>query len=140
MSNVEIPENTEQAPPSVEEREIGAFEAFWSFFSSMKTAIVMLLLLAGASITGTIIEDTKGVSVYGTTWFSMILLLVGVNLAVCSINRFGIAWKRTFGPEVEAARERVAGMSRAEEIKCSASPETAAGRVIGALRARSYRW
>ncbi|MCL5105634.1 MAG: cytochrome c biogenesis protein ResB [Armatimonadetes bacterium] len=138
MSNEELHDDKEQLTPAGE-REIGALEAFWSFFSSMKTAIVLLLLLAAASIAGTIIEDKRGITIYGTTWFSIILLLVGINLAVCSINRFGIAWRRTFRPDVEASPERVEGMTRSEKIAWSGSPEDAAGKVVAALRAGSYR-
>lgn len=124
---------------SSNETEIGAFEAFWGLFSSMKTAIVLLLILAAASVAGTLIEDKTGKSIYGTTWYEIILVLVGVNLAVCSINRFGIAWRRTFKPEIVAAPERVKGMARSEKVVWSGSAEDAAGKVIGALRSRSYR-
>lgn len=139
MSNVEIRDDMQQVTAPADGREIGALEAFWSFFSSMKTAIALLLTLAVAAVTGTLIEDKTGVSIYGTTWFSMILLLVGVNLAVCTINRFGIAWKRTFEPNVDVTPERVASMARSETIACSDSLASSAGKVVSALRSRSYR-
>jgi len=138
VSNVESNDDkkTDMETP---QREIGALEAFWSLFSSMKTAIALLLALAVASIAGTILEDKKGISIYSSTWFSLILVLVGVNLAVCSINRFGIAWRRTFRPKVESTPESVAGMMRSESVTCGGSLESVTDQVIRALRSRSYR-
>lgn len=142
-----------------QDREIGALEALWSFFSSMKTAIVLLLLLAAASVAGTVIAQNQApevyikaygqgkygllkslglTDVYHSTWFMMLLGLVGMNLAVCSINRFGIAWRRTFRPKVFADLERVSSMPRSEEFSASGSVENAAAKVSGALRSRSY--
>lgn len=111
----------------------------WSIFSSMKTAIVLLAMLTVASIGATIYEDKTGVSVYGSTWYSMILTLVGINLAVCSISKFGTAWNRTVNPKTAATPERVAGMARSEKMSSSMSSDETARRVIGALKARSFR-
>ncbi|MHB9035820.1 MAG: cytochrome c biogenesis protein ResB [Armatimonadota bacterium] len=138
MNKIESHDDTEQIT-STRAGEIGALEALWSIFSSMKTAVVLLPALVIASIVGTVIEDKTGVSIYGSTWFSIILLLVGINLAVCSINRFGLAWKRTVTPDVVSTPDRVAGMSQSEKLNCSCAPEEAAGKVIGALRRGSYR-
>ena len=134
-----IRDDSEQLATSTDQREIGALEALWSFFSSMKTAIVLLLILALASVVGTLIEDKMGVSVYGTIWFSLILSLVGVNLAVCSIKRFGVAWKRSVKPDVEVGVERITGMAVSESVARLGSLEDAADRVVEALRSRSYR-
>ena len=122
-----------------QQRKIGELEALWSVFISMKTAIVLLLILALASVVGTLIEDKTGVSIYGSSWFSLILSLVGVNLAVCSINRFGVAWKRSIKPDVEVGVERITGMAVSENARSSGSPESVAEKIIGALRSRSYR-
>lgn len=139
--------------------DIGALEALWVFFSSMKTAITLLLILAVASIAGTVIEQNQPAEVYvkaygenryavlkslgltdvyHSTWFTILLGLIGVNLAICSINRFGAAWRRTFRPDVAVEPGRVEGMSCSRTFAADGSADDAAGRVVGALRARGY--
>lgn len=139
MSNGNYQEDYHQAGEPVPEKEIGAFEALWAFFSSMKTAIVLLLLLTAASIAGTIIEDHWGERIYSKPWFSMLVLLVGINLAVCSVNRFGLVWRTGFKPSPDATPEQVSRMSRSQKVTCSGSVESVATRVTGSLHSMHYR-
>jgi cytochrome c biogenesis protein len=87
----------------------------WSFFSSVKLAITLLIIIAIASILGTIIpqQDAAGefagklspgmasvldklqvFDIFHSIWFLGLLLLLSVNLIVCSLNRFPSSWKR----------------------------------------------
>lgn len=146
--------------PSNKPGEIGATEAFWAFFSSMKTAIVLLLVLAAASIAGTVIPQNEPpefyinkfgaqkyalmqrlalTDVYHSTWFSVLLLLVGINLAVCSLNRFGMAWRRTFKPEVGSTPQTIKAMGRWEKLACRCGPQDAASKAGHTLKSRGYR-
>ncbi len=80
----------------------------WNFFSSVKLTLVLLIILAFASLVGTLIpqqegaaEFAKGLSpglfqlfrslnlfdMYHSSWFRMIIGLLALNLIVCSINR-----------------------------------------------------
>lgn len=122
-------------------KKTGVLKALWNLFSSMKTAIVLLLLLALASIYGTLIKDQGEAlkRVYQSHWYVFLLVLVGLNLVVCSINRFGTGWKRTFRPEVAATPEDVGKMQRSERIRTSGDLEETASRAGAALRACSYR-
>ncbi len=159
MNDVEVRDDN-QNRNARQDKEIGALEALWSFFSSMKTAIVLLLLLAATSIAGTVVEQNQPeqfyiqnytgwkhvlvvkldlVDVYHSTWFVALLVLVGANLTVCSINRFGTAWRRTFQPKVETNPEQVSRLPKSEKLTFGGSVEDAAGKVVAALRSRSYR-
>lgn len=71
--------------------DVGA-KALWSFFSSMKTAVVLLLLLAAISILGTI-KRLGMTDLYSSIWYILLLGLISINLAVCSINRFSVTWR-----------------------------------------------
>jgi len=157
-----LPENTETRDTDdliTKRSDIGPLEALWVFFSSMKTAIVLLLILAATSIAGTIIQQNqpdefyiktygKGLysvlktlsltDVYHSIWFILLMGLVGVNLAVCSINRFGIAWRRTFKPEISADPDRIARMAVSEKIACKDKVELVASKIEAALRSRGY--
>ena len=152
-------ENSADPGPTTAHRDIGALEALWALFSSMKTAIVLLLILALGSVAGTVIEQNQPpevylkaygqagygllralglTDVYHSAWFTALMALIGVNLAVCSINRFGIAWRRTFRPEVDVTPERVSGMTRSERFELRVSVKDAAAKLTGALRSRGY--
>ncbi len=141
------------------QRDIGALEALWVFFSSMKTAITLLLILAVASVAGTIVPQNQPPDayikaygqakysiikalnlsdVYHSTWFVVLLGLIGINLAVCSINRFGTAWRKTFQPDVDTDPQRVAGMARSETIAFGSDPASAVARAADALRQCRY--
>ena len=87
----------------------------WSFFASVKLAIALLIIIAIASILGTIIPQQDAASefvnrlspgmasvldklqvfdIFHSIWFLGLLLLLSVNLIVCSLNRFPSSWKR----------------------------------------------
>ncbi len=87
----------------------------WNFFASVKLAIVTLSALAISSIAGTLILQNQSQSyylarygkniaeifffldipnMYTSWWFLTLLGLLSVNLLVCSIHRFPLAWKQ----------------------------------------------
>jgi cytochrome c biogenesis protein len=87
----------------------------WSFFASVKLAIVLLVLISVASILGTLIPQQEAAgpfinrlgpgmadilrglqlfNIFHSTWFMVLLGLLALNLIVCSIDRFPMAWKR----------------------------------------------
>ena len=91
--------------------------AFWKFFSSVKLTIVLLIILAIASILGTLIpqlpqresvEFARTLSpglfrlfnymnlfdMYHSLWFRLLIGCLSLNLIICSINRFPATWKR----------------------------------------------
>jgi len=90
--------------------------ALWRFFSSVKLTIVLLIILAIASIIGTLIPQqgqgavqfAKSLSpkwfsflsnlnlfdMYHSLWFRLLLGGLALNLIICSVDRFSGAWKR----------------------------------------------
>lgn len=111
-------------------------EALWKVFSSMKTAIVLLLVLAIASAFGTFRPSPD---VYKSPWYIALLGLVFLNLLICSINRFGSVWKRTFTPIVKVSPEQLRAMKATEQFTTSFLPDEAATKVATTLRALAYR-
>ncbi len=88
--------------------------AFWNFFASVKLALFNLIILAVASIAGTLIPQKEpagryieiyGASVakffeildfvdmYNSWWFLTMLVLLSLNLIVCSIDRIPNVWR-----------------------------------------------
>ncbi len=67
------------------------------FFSSVRLAVVLLSVLIGASIAGTLYETTFDAKVarayiYGAWWFNLWLIILCVNLACAAFSR--MPWKR----------------------------------------------
>lgn len=157
QTDIETQEQNEKPSPK---KEIGLIDAFWSIFSSMKTAIVLLLILAAVSITGTLITQNAPpeayinaygeskyhllrnlglTDVYHSGWYGFLLALIGVNLTVCSINRFKTAWQRTFHPTVPTKVDQIRNMQRSESIKCREAISEVADKVASTLRSGSFR-
>ena len=67
------------------------------FFSSVKLAIVLLIVVIIASAVGTVYESSFDAKVarayvYGATWFNVWLFVLGLNLACAAFSR--MPWKR----------------------------------------------
>ncbi len=99
-------------------------DKLWDVFSSMKTGLVLLGLVALASGIGTFFpqknlepDKAEAVSkfwqalgftdVYGSVWFQLLVGLLCINLVVCSVQRFGGIYKKTFNPSVPESSKRV---------------------------------
>jgi len=86
----------------------------FSFLSSLKLTIILLIIIAVASIVGTIIpqqyeggEAFRHLSpslvkvfnslqlfdMYHSIWFIILMVLLSLNLIVCSLNRWKASWK-----------------------------------------------
>jgi cytochrome c biogenesis protein len=106
----------------LEKEKKDIFELFWGLLASVKLAIFLLITLALSSIIGTIVEqnaepaqnikllakffgDSSAPTVYNifaklgfmdmydSWWFLGILGMFGINLIVCSLERFPKTWK-----------------------------------------------
>jgi len=87
----------------------------WAFFSSVKLTVALLIILATASVVGTLIPQTEGVAefaqglspamlklfvtldlfdVYHSLWFRILLGALTANIVICSLDRFPGTWKR----------------------------------------------
>ncbi|SDQ07098.1 cytochrome c biogenesis protein ResB [Leucobacter chromiiresistens] len=124
---------------------------FWRQLTSMRVALVLLLLLAVAAIPGSLVPqrsaDPNGVvqyeadhpklfpildafpiqafDVYGSVWFSAIYLLLFISLIGCVIPRIAHHWKAWRGrpPKTPARLERMAGFSEVRLKNPEASDE-----------------
>jgi len=134
-------EDEQKTGPGNEQKEIGALKALWDLFSSMKTAIVLLLVLAAVSIGITIYDarmgDTTGHN-FQKPGYLLLLALIAVNLTVCSINRFQQAWRRTFSPSLRADPAQLKKAAASVAVTADGSLDEAAEKVERALRARRY--
>ena len=105
-----------------EKRTLSPMDRVWNFFTSVKLAIVTLIVLAVTSILGTIVEQNQPpekyhqiyedwafalmdrmnlFDMYHSMWFLLILVLFTVNLSCCTIDRFPRALKVVRNPRTK---------------------------------------
>ena len=155
LDTIESGDNTPRG-----QQTAGLTRALWVFFGEMKTAIVLLLVLAFISIIGTVIRQNASpdeyialygprsyaaikylglANVYDSSLYRLLLALVGINLVVCGINRFGITWRRVFQPKVSVDAKAIRGMQRSETLSSAGTLDDVAGKAAAAVRSRYYR-
>ncbi|OGR00181.1 MAG: hypothetical protein A2511_13340 [Deltaproteobacteria bacterium RIFOXYD12_FULL_50_9] len=104
----------------------------WSFFASVKLALFTLIILAVASIIGTLVPQNQPAEeyvksygsglarlfelldinhMYGSWWFLTILGLFSVNLIVCTIDRLPNVWRIINMNNLETETRRLEKMS-----------------------------
>lgn len=92
----------------------GLFDHIWDIFSSVRLSVIVLLLLAATSIIGTLIPQNQqpafyfhkygeflfrlftAVNVfdmYHSWWFRFLLLILSLNITICSLDRLPSVWK-----------------------------------------------
>jgi len=105
----------------------GVIDQLIAFFASLKLTIFLFLLLAGTSILGTFIPQNAdpraylqtfgeflfrlfsvfGVfDIYHSWWFRLLIVLLTLNIIVCSIDRLSSVWKRVFTVKKRFAKGR----------------------------------
>ena len=128
----------------------------WEFFISVKLAIVTLIILAVASIFGTIVEQNQPLEkyqqiyedwaislmerlnlfdMYHSWWFLLLLVLFTVNLACCTIDRFPRMLKVVRNPRTKLDENLEKTLSLADRWKKKGTPSDWAAKYSEALSA-----
>lgn len=94
-------------------------------FVSMRTGIVLLVLIIVASVSGTLVLPQAGQplnDIYHSIWFYMLLGLLCLNIFACSLRRLSVLWQR---PETAMTvfnhHEGIKGMPAYRETNVSLS-------------------
>jgi cytochrome c biogenesis protein len=116
----------------------------WKFFSSVKLTIVLLLSLAATSIIGTLIPQNESpeeyfrafgavfyrifdaldiFDMYHSWWFQVLLLMLTINVVVCSIDRLPGIWKVVRIKRPKLNPERLKNLPDRHEFTSDASPD-----------------
>jgi cytochrome c biogenesis protein len=147
-------------PADLTARELGRWS--WRQLTSMRTALVLLLLLALAAIPGSVIPqeniDSLAVSqwrddhprlapiwdrldlfsVYGSVWFSAIYILLMVSLVGCIIPRLFV-YARALRARPPRAPRHLTRLQESTSDTTDDAPEVVLARAADALRARRFR-
>lgn len=94
--------------------EKGPFDTLWGVFASVRLSVIVLTLLAVTSIIGTVIPQNADPALYmdrfgeaafrvlylldifdmyHSWWFQLLMMLLGINLVVCSMDRLPAVMK-----------------------------------------------
>ncbi|RLC14745.1 MAG: cytochrome c biogenesis protein ResB, partial [Deltaproteobacteria bacterium] len=97
-------------------------EKVWQFFCSVKLTVTTLVLLASTSIIGTVILQNgsepdylrlygeafykvirvfKIDDMYNAWWFLSLIIILCINIVVCSIERLSTTWKIIFPKKIK---------------------------------------
>ncbi|MDT3699629.1 MAG: cytochrome c biogenesis protein ResB [Thermincola sp.] len=121
-------------------------DVVWDFLSSMKLGIALLLIMAIASIFGTIwipVDPYTGeqdyVKYYNTWPFKILMSLLSLNLLICSLNRWKSITGTLKGPSSDFSDKFVKSLKSVQSFKLNKQPGQAAGQVEELLKKRGYR-
>lgn len=147
-------------PPDLTARELARWS--WRQLTSMRTALVLLLLLALAAIPGSVIPqediDSLAVSqwrdnhprlapiwdrldlfaVYGSVWFSAIYILLMISLVGCIVPRLFV-YARALRARPPRAPRNLARLPQHTSYETDEDPEVVLARAATALRRKRYR-
>jgi cytochrome c biogenesis protein len=141
---------------------IAVARKFWRWLTSMRTALILLFLLALAAIPGSLlpqekvspaevsqyyqrhpklaplVNDIGGFAVFASPWFSAIYLLLFISLIGCLVPRVRVYYEalRRVPPD---APLRLGRLPVTASAQVTAAPTDAAATAKAALRARRYR-
>ncbi|MEN6560131.1 MAG: cytochrome c biogenesis protein ResB [Acidobacteriota bacterium] len=127
-------------------------------FSSVKLAIVLIIVITAASIVGTLIPQNRGAAeyaarygglaglftglrltgLYQSWWYLALLFFFAVNTVVCTLTRLGPKWRRAFGPARDMDAKALSAMRPGVRFRLPGPLPEARAAVAAALRARRY--
>lgn len=154
------PTKPDETPGTLTAPELGRWA--WRQLTSMRTALILLMLLGLASIPGSLFPqervDARAVSlwrtshrslaplydklglfhVYGSVWFSAIYILLMVSLVGCILPRLKVYWRAATAPPPTAPRN-LARLPSSTQGKVDDDPESIAVSAARILRRQHFR-
>jgi len=138
-----------------------AAEKVWKFFSSVKLAVVLLIILAIVSVIGTVIQQNEApehylleysqgtvqlfemlgfFDMYHTWWFVLLLFLFTANLTVCTLERFPHTWKLVTAPLKPIGEDGLKAVPFRKEIQLKIEMGKAEEKAAAVLKTRGFRF
>jgi cytochrome c biogenesis protein len=134
-------------------------KSLFKYFSSVKLAIVLLIIITLASVAGTLIPQQRSpeeyiarfgqwanllqrlqfTNLYKSLWFSALLFLFALNIIVCTLDRLSPKLKKTFRPRLAVEAKDIAVLKIKEKLKKPMSLDPARELVKKELSSRHYR-
>ncbi len=129
------------------------------FFSSVKLAIVLLIIITSASILGTLVPQGRSAAeyaarygqmsdlmirievtrLYQSWWYIGLLLMFSMNTIVCTLMRLPPKLKKAFQPVLEFEQKKLRSLKIKDQLETNETVEHTKERVKTALFSRRYR-
>ncbi len=124
-------------------------DLIWQFFCSVKLTVYTLLLLAATSVIGTVIlqngTEQQYIKLYGVGWANLIkvfninnmyhawwflalIVILCINIVVCSIERLSFTWKIIFPKKITFNKDRFRKLKNIETFTVDAGPSSSVDR------------
>ena len=112
-------------------------KSFLQFFSSVKLAIFLLIIITAASMLGTLIPQQRSsaeyaahygqlsslliklefTKLYQSLWFRSLLVLFSLNILVCTLTRLSPKLRRAFRPSLEKESKKLRTLKIKDSFK-----------------------
>ncbi|MCF8068281.1 MAG: cytochrome c biogenesis protein ResB [Desulfobacterales bacterium] len=123
----------------------GFLDAVWTLFASLKLTIILLIILAITSIIGTVIPQNATQAdyvmafgeflyqvfdlldffdMYHSWWFQLMLVMLTINITVCSIERLSVTGKTIFKKNPDPNLARFQRLSKKHEFSTGLDSDT----------------
>lgn len=136
-------------------KEQSISDQIWQFFCSVQLAVYTLVLLAATSVIGTVILQNGTPQqylreygpqlyniikvfdfddMYHAWWFLALIMILCINIVVCSIERLSNTWKIIFPKKVSFSKDRFRKLKNIESFSMASDRKTLAdrfGKVMG---------
>jgi len=134
-------------------------KSFIAFFSSVKLAIVLLIIITIASILGTLIPQHRSTAEYAARygqlstllirleisklyqawWFISLLFLFSLNIVICTLTRLSPKLKRALAPSLEKEKKKLLSLKITANFSKNKDLETTAERIQKELELKRYK-
>ncbi len=133
-------------------------DQLWMFFASVKLTVYTLVLLALTSIIGTVVLQNGTpeayIRLYGpglynmiqvldldrmyqAWWYLLLMVVLCVNIVVCSVDRLSVTWKIIFPKNISVNPERFEKTKNRQQFECQLSMDRFAREAKQMLAARA---
>ena len=130
-----------------------------NFFSSVKLAIFLIIIITLASVVGTFIPQMRsaeeyaarygGISelllrleitdLYHSWWFIGLLFLFSLNIVICTLTRLSPKLRRAFNPNLEFKSQTLLAAKIKDSVKKNWNLEKSQAELKGVLQSSHYR-
>jgi cytochrome c biogenesis protein len=130
-----------------------------NFFSSVKLAIFLIIIITIASVIGTLIPQLRSVeeyvarfgqfsellirleftNLYHSWWYFALLLLFSLNILICTLTRLSPKFRRAFKPNLEFETKTLLSAKIQERLKKGWNLEKSEAELKKELRSAHYR-
>jgi cytochrome c biogenesis protein len=138
---------------------IKIFKVLITFFTSIRLAIILLIILAVASVLGTLIPQQRSLEeyaarygqlsgflirlqltrLYHSIWYLALLAFFALNIIVCTLTRLSAKWRKAVRPHIKAEAKSLLALKIKDRYKKSAPLSAVKAELEKSLASSRYR-